>query len=366
VAKNTAPHPPEGESPINIKKNSPLGLGAWRVSMKSLLLSIIILFTAEIAHANFLDSLRIENKNGKNYIVHRVDSGEYLGKILSKYKSNKTDFYAANPKINTKSVLLVGQLLYIPTKSNAVVAATKPIQKEETESEVRNLDDNGIEVVDIPEATPKDEPISPKTEKAKIDSPKVVIAPKPTAKPVPAGSKVHIVGSKETLYLIAKKYNVYVWQIRQWNEMKNDSLKLNQKLVIQKTNTVVAKVPVKKDTSKIAQGPAGESSKPKTTTSPTKPAQIPNAGGGKKINESGIAEAISSDNTTKLLALHPTAPVGTLVQVKNSTNGASVWVKVVGKLPAGDAIIRLSPKSFEKLQARDKRIRVDISYVLSL
>jgi LysM repeat protein len=346
-----------------LKKELPLGQRA--LSMKSLLLTIIILFTAKLVSANFLDSLRIEKKNGKNVIVHQVDSGEYLGKILAKYHINKTDFYAMNPKVKANTVLSIGQLLYIPAKSN-IVASTKPIKKEESETEVRNLDDNGIEVVDIPEATPKDEPKPQKIDTPKTEPTKVVENPKNTTKPAPTGAKVHIVGTKETLYLIAKKYNVYVWQIRQWNEMKNDSLKLNQKLIIQKTNTVVAKTPTKKDSSKVALGPAGESSKPKTTTTPTKPSQIPNAGGGRKINESGIAEAISSDNSTKLLALHQTAPVGTLVQVKNSSNGASVWVKVVGKLPAGDAIIRLSPKAFEKLQARDKRIRVDISYVLSL
>ncbi len=331
--------------------------------MKKLLgLFLITLLFYNTTLANFSDSLRIEKKNGKNVIVHQVESGEYLGKILSKYHCFKADFYAINPTFKATSTLKVGQLIYIPTKSGPVVVQSTP--KDETE--VRNLDDNGIEVVDIPEATPKDEPKPVKPEDVKVDTPKTTIPPKTSSKPIPAGAKVHIVGAKETLFLISKKYSVYVWQIRQWNDMKNDSLKLNQKLIIQKTNTVIAKAPAKKDTNKVAQGPAGESSKGKTTTTPTKPAQIPNAGGGRKITESGIAEAISSDNTNKLLALHPSAPVGTLVQVKNSSNGASVWVKVVGKLPSGDTRIRLSPKAFEKLKPKDKRIIVDISYVLSM
>lgn len=334
--------------------------------MKKLLgLFLITLLCCNTTLANFLDSLRIEKKNGKNVIVHQVESGEYLGKLLDRYHCFKADFYAVNPTFKATYTLKIGQLIYIPTSSKTVIAQ-KTTPKEDNETEVRNLDDNGIEVVDIPEATPKDEPKPVKSEVVKVDTPKTTPTPKTTSKPIPAGAKVHIVGAKETLFLISKKYNVYVWQIRQWNDMKNDSLKLNQKLIIQKTNTIIAKTPAKKDTNKIAQGPAGESSKGKTTTTPTKPTQIPNAGGGKKITESGIAEAISSDNTNKLLALHPTAPVGTLVQVKNNSNGASVWVKVVGKLPSGDTRIRLSPKAFEKLQPKDKRIIVDISYVLSL
>jgi hypothetical protein len=41
-------------------------------------------------------------------------------------------------------------------------------------------------------------------------------------------------------------------------------------------------------------------------------------------------------------------------------------VKVIGRLPNGDSkvIIKLSPKAFEKLNAVDKRVRAEISYLL--
>ncbi|MFM6915145.1 MAG: hypothetical protein ACKOUQ_09700, partial [Aquirufa sp.] len=68
----------------------------------------------------------------------------------------------------------------------------------------------------------------------------------------------------------------------------------------------------------------------------------------------------------KFLALHRTAPIGTLVLVKNLTYNQSIWVKVIGRLPNGDSkvIIKLSPKAFEKLNAVDKRVRAEISYLL--
>jgi uncharacterized membrane protein len=114
----------------------------------------------------------------------------------------------------------------------------------------------------------------------------------------------------------------------------------------------------------------------KTTAAATAPAAAPVAEAPakekgpediKKKIETGIAELIDvPDNSGKFLALHRTAPIGTLVLVKNLTNNQSIWVKVIGRLPGGDSkvIIKLSPKAFEKLNAVDKRVRAEISYLL--
>jgi hypothetical protein len=87
----------------------------------------------------------------------------------------------------------------------------------------------------------------------------------------------------------------------------------------------------------------------------------------KKTIETGIAELIEvPDNSGKYLALHKSAPIGTLVLVKNLANNQSIWVKVIGRLPNSDGklIIKLSPKAFERLNAVDKRIRAEISYLI--
>ena len=108
-----------------------------------------------------------------------------------------------------------------------------------------------------------------------------------------------------------------------------------------------------------------------TATAPvTEPAALAKEKGPEDIKkkiETGIAELIDvPDNSGKFLALHRTAPIGTLVLVKNLTNNQSIWVKVIGRLPNGDSkvIIKLSPKAFEKLNAVDKRVRAEISYLL--
>jgi len=97
------------------------------------------------------------------------------------------------------------------------------------------------------------------------------------------------------------------------------------------------------------------------------PKEGSNPEGLKKTIETGIAELIDvPDNSGKYLALHKSAPIGTLVLVKNLANNQSIWVKVIGRLPNGDSklIIKLSPKAFERLNAVDKRIRAEISYLV--
>ena len=88
----------------------------------------------------------------------------------------------------------------------------------------------------------------------------------------------------------------------------------------------------------------------------------------KPVTENGIAAVI--DGTTdskKYLALHPTAPVGTIMRVRNEMTKLSVFVRVVGQLPATGAnnniLIRLSPAAQEALGALDNKFRVELSYV---
>lgn len=57
---------------------------------------------------------------------------------------------------------------------------------------------------------------------------------------------------------------------------------------------------------------------------------------------------IDSGNSDMFLALHRTAPVGTIMQVRNQMNDLSVFVKVIGKLPDTGAndkvVVKISKK----------------------
>jgi len=49
-----------------------------------------------------------------------------------------------------------------------------------------------------------------------------------------AAKLTHVVTSKETLYSIAKKYEVNVEQLKTWNSLERDDIRTGQELVIYK------------------------------------------------------------------------------------------------------------------------------------
>jgi rare lipoprotein A (peptidoglycan hydrolase) len=86
------------------------------------------------------------------------------------------------------------------------------------------------------------------------------------------------------------------------------------------------------------------------------------------VIENGMAEMIDPKaDTNKYLALHKTAPVGTIMQVKNAMNGQVVYVRVIGKLPEtgtnNNVVVRISKKAYQKLGAVDQKFRVEVSYM---
>ncbi|MEP6595273.1 MAG: LysM peptidoglycan-binding domain-containing protein, partial [Ginsengibacter sp.] len=53
-------------------------------------------------------------------------------------------------------------------------------------------------------------------------------------KTAPDVAKVHAVQPKEGLYTISKKYGISVSQIKEWNNLPDDNLKVGQQLIISK------------------------------------------------------------------------------------------------------------------------------------
>lgn len=328
--------------------------------MKNILSIVVILLTINISYAKNLipsDSLRSENKNGTVFIIHKVDNGQTLYSLLKKYNCTSQDFYVANPKLAGKSEIQKGQLLKFPSKARKVAAPVVVPKKE----------DDGITIVDVPEATPKEY-----RKVQKDDSGIEVIDVLPNIKKDDSRQK-HIVAAGETLFQISHKYGLNIEYLKQINKLIGNTVLAGQELIVEKPTNAAIKV--KKDSTKVKQGPAGspENEKASIPTSPVLTPKkatviVPNAPTGKKVSELGIAEIIDAgEQTNKYLALHRNAPIGSLVRVKNEANNASVWVKVIGHLPeAGnqDILIKISPKAFEKLLPKDRTIRAEVSYTV--
>ncbi len=146
--------------------------------------------------------------------------------------------------------------------------------------------------------------------------------------------KFHVVEKGETLYSISKKYEVSIEKIKELNDITNNSISIGQKIFIEE---IVNKSEIQNEelvTSRVE----------------------------------GFASSIDQiEESDKYLALHKSADVGTIIFVKNQMNGNIVIVRVIGKLPntgINDKIdIRLSNIAFEKLNAQDGVIPVELTYV---
>jgi hypothetical protein len=107
---------------------------------------------------------------------------------------------------------------------------------------------------------------------------------------------------------------------------------------------------------------AKEADAPPVERAPTRASEVVT-----RVTESGIAATIAGSGTDKYLALHKTAPVGTIMQVRNQMNGQSVYVRVIGELPDtgenSNMLVRLSPRAVQKLGTNDAKFRVETSYV---
>lgn len=186
-------------------------------------------------------------------------------------------------------------------------------------------------------------------------------------------SRIHSVDSGETLYSLSDKYEVSVEELRKWNSLDNYKLTSGQRLYVQNPDALIADSKIEEDDQKnetkldkpkpkVSENPQKQDTKAYFTVEEDDMPKID------KINEKGIAEVIEgSEGTEKYLALHRTAKIGTIMQVRNDLNDQIVFVRVLGKLPNTGVdekvIIRISKKAFEKLGGVDYKFPVEISYL---
>jgi len=283
------------------------------MNSKKLLLFVLLSVGILSAFGIPIDSLGLKKDNNKTYIVYKVENKQPLYSILKHFNLSLTEFKQINPEVNIP--INAGEIIFIPIHyldeaTNALIAPAKPLEKV------------------------------------------VVVKKQEEIKSTESG--IHIVSSKQSLLTIANLHKVTMADIRKWNNLTSDVLKEGQRLLVEAPKNFV----IDKSTLLGSKNDKGiEELKSDSKESD----------GLKKTIETGIAELIEvPDNSGKYLALHKSAPIGTLVLVKNLANNQSIWVKVIGRLPNSDGklIIKLSPKAFERLNAVDKRIRAEISYLI--
>jgi LysM repeat protein len=359
------------------------------------------------------DSLGIETVNGKTFVIHKVSEKETLYGISRRYGATVDAVLEFNPTAG--GGLEIGQILKVPyvpkvTQPTSVRPANGIIhivaQKETMFSiskaynvsidEIKqwnNLQDNDLSI----------------GQEIVIKKRNTQTAAPSTNTPAASQKGVHIVDTKETMYSIARLYNVTVDQIREWNGIQGNDLKVGQSLIVAKpetsqsvaettknqttttptvtssnnstngsvasTTTVGTSVAATAEKNPVEQPPTNTQTTSSTTaipkpqaTPPDKPIIVTESvRNADEISEAGLAELIEgTEGNRKYLALHRTAPVGSILKVKNEMNNREVFVRVTGKLPetalTEKVVIRISKSAYDRLGAIDPKFRVQVTY----
>ncbi|MEZ0610627.1 LysM peptidoglycan-binding domain-containing protein [Fibrella sp. WM1] len=370
------------------------------------------------------DSIGVERREGRRFVLHRVDQGQTLFAVARRYHTSVEAIREANPDIGTGSVRY-DQLLHVPMSESV---PTKKEQREADKAARKDAKDKARLTTETERTIAADVTAQP-------------TPPKPSPRPdANSGNGTHVVESGQTLYSLAARYGVSMADLRQWNNLGADGIRIGQTLIVSakayqaKSGASTKPAPRKAESAELyapstktktpelapldtkplitPDPPLAPGSKPKqkpkpTTTEtaerstaaepeertqPTRRAEpvaetrpatpkttepssdnepvaaTTKAKGSVHIqSEVGFADVIEGDSqSSKFLALHRSAPVGTLVQVRNDISNQSLYVKVVGKLPDtglnDQVLIRLSNRAFEKLSPNGQRFRAEVSY----
>lgn len=323
------------------------------------------------------DSLRMETVNGKQFIIHRIEDKETLYAISRKYGVPITNILEFNK--GADGSLAVGQLLKIPytPKVKTPVATqrerTHTVSAGETLFSISKLYD--VSVDELKEWNNlKDNSLSAGQQlvlrKKTATTTENVRVPN-----VQSVSSTHTVAAKETLFSIARQYNITVQQLKTWNDLTVDEVKIGQSLIV-----VQPKYSEQVKSITTEQKPIENKPEIKESTTVVVPERKPEPevkettikiseklSGSDEVKEGGLAELIDgSEGNRKYLALHRTAKTGTILKVRNELNNREVFVRVAGPLPNTgvntNLVIKISKSAYDRLGAIDPRFRVEVTY----
>jgi LysM repeat protein len=178
--------------------------------------------------------------------------------------------------------------------------------------------------------------------------------PKKMTDSIPA-SRSHEVLEGESLYSISRNFGTQPGILIELNSLETPELRPGQILRLPEPDTLQLE-------SKTAI-----TTRPDEYLKGEKNYEVQMVGSVRKIIERGMCELIEGgEDSFKYLGLHKTLARGTIVQVKNQQNKASVFVRIIGTLPDIDQnisiVLKISPRAYQALSGVNKKFRVEISY----
>jgi LysM repeat protein len=317
------------------------------------------------------DSLRLETVNGQTFIVHLVGEKETLFGLSKRYGVTIARILEFNPTAD--GGIEAGQLLKVPYvpkgRTQTAEGTVHKVQPKETLFSISRM--YGVTVDDIKSWNNlKDNALSVGQDILIKKGSAATTANTSSTYTRPAEAKMtHTVAAGETLYSIARTYNVPVDKIKEWNGLQGNELKISQVIYIAQPMFE------KQQPTPATTSPATNTTAATTTTTPI--VQTATAGAPVKISETvlgtdevhelGLAELIDgSEGNRKYLALHRTAKTGSILKVRNELNNREVFVRVAGQLPNtavnDKLVIKISKSAFDRLGGVDQKFRVEVTY----
>jgi len=302
----------------------------------------------------------VASSDGSTIIEHAVQRKENLNMLAEKYGTTINDIKSLN---NLKTInLQIGQVLKIAAKKGL------------TDENNQETSPAPVAAAPVPTPAPVTVPAPSTTpnqyKKPEKQKPQQIPAPTSAPVPVPAatvnksGAKEefisHTVASNETMYSIATKYDLTLDQLKAKNNLTTNSLYIGQKLLI-KGQYPVKQTPLERDT---------EDNDADTLESVKNPSLRlpPSRYGLSQLDEKGTGIWIVDQDldSSKMLVLHRTAPIGTIMKITNPMSNRSTFAKVVGKFTENestkDVIIVMTKAVADALGALDKRFLCNLTY----
>lgn len=323
------------------------------------------------------DSIGIETINGKTFIIHKVGEKETLYGISRRYGVTVNQILEFNKTADAG--LEIGQILkvpYVPRPKTPKGATVHRVAEKETLFSISRQYNVTIDEIKQWNSLPDNSLAVGQELVIKATN---TIPGMPQVQPVEMKSAktVHTVAQKETLFSISRQYGATIDQLKTWNNLTSEELSIGQVLFVAQ--------PIYNSSSQTQTNPVVETTQQTTTQTPvtteipvTKTEVTPqvkppvvtiseSVTNKDEIKESGLAELIDgTEGNRKYLALHRTAPVGTILKIRNEMNNREVFVRVIGKLPdtalTDKLVIKVSKSAYDRLGAIDPRFRVEVTY----
>lgn len=248
------------------------------------------------------DSLLLTVKKGKKFIEHPVKPKQTLYGLTKYYGLSLVELYDNNPAFRTDPTLRIGSRVTIPVPNRAII-------RFKTEKYVAS------------DCTPI----------------------------------YYVVQDRDNLFQISKRYfEMPVDSVVKHNRLKDMNIHPGQLLLVgwlPTSGIPVSWRPVRKYSLSNALKERYDDDKKKR----------------KEVDSQGVCFwQRDSKEKGDLYALHREAAVGTIIAVTNPMYGATVYVKVIGRIPAGyksNIEIVLSPEAARKIGAKDPKFFVKLKYL---